>query len=117
VKILKDNPNITIELSANTDFVGNNEANKVLSEKRAKSVVDYLIAAGIAADRLTAVGNGKEKPVVVDATLAKKYPFLKENNLLDEAFILKLTPEQQEITNQINRRTEFRVLKTTYKLY
>lgn len=117
VKLLKDNPNITIELSANTDFVGNNEANKVLSQKRAKSVVDYLIAAGIAADRLTAVGNGEEKPVVVDANLAKKYPFLKENELLDETTVLKLTPEQQEITNQINRRTEFRVLKTTYKLY
>ncbi|HEY6914209.1 MAG TPA: OmpA family protein [Paludibacter sp.] len=117
VKLLKDNPNITIELSANTDFVGNNEANKILSQKRAKSVVDYLIAAGIAADRLTAVGNGEEKPVVVDANMAKKYPFLKENDLLDEATILKLTPEQQETANQINRRTEFRVLKTTYKLY
>jgi peptidoglycan-associated lipoprotein len=117
VKLLKDNPNVTIELSANTDLVGNNEANKVLSEKRAKSVLDYLIKAGIAADRLTSVGNGEEKPVVVDASLAKKYPFLKENELLDEAFILKLTPEQQETANQINRRTEFRVLKTTYKLY
>ncbi|HET7733064.1 MAG TPA: OmpA family protein, partial [Paludibacter sp.] len=117
VKLLKDNPNITIELSANTDFVGNNEANKALSQKRAKSVVDYLITAGIAADRLTAVGNGEEKPVVVDANMAKKYPFLKENDLLDEPTVLKLTQEQQEITNQINRRTEFRVLKTTYKLY
>jgi peptidoglycan-associated lipoprotein len=117
VKLLKDNPNITIELSANTDFVGNNDANKTLSQKRAKSVVDYLIAAGIAADRLTAVGNGEEKPVMVDAGLSKKYPFLKENDLLNEETILKLTPEQQEITNQINRRTEFRVLKTTYKLY
>jgi peptidoglycan-associated lipoprotein len=117
VKLLKDNPNITIELSANTDFVGNNDANKTLSQKRAKSVVDYLIAAGIAADRLTAVGNGEEKPVMVDAGLSEKYPFLKENDLLNEETILKLTPEQQEITNQINRRTEFRVLKTTYKLY
>jgi len=117
VKILNDNPNITIELSANTDFIGNNESNKQLSEKRAKSVVDYLISHNIASDRLTSVGNGKDKPVVVDANLAKKYPFLKENDVLDEPFVTKLTPEQQEITNQINRRTEFRVLKTTYKLY
>jgi len=117
VKILNDNPNITIELSANTDFIGNNESNKLLSEKRAKSVVDYLISHNIASDRLTSVGNGKDKPVVVDANLAKKYPFLKENDVLDEPFVTKLTPEQQEITNQINRRTEFRVLKTTYKLY
>lgn len=117
VKILKDNPNITIELSANTDIVGNNAANKILSEKRAKSVMDYLISAGVAADRLTAVGNGEEKPVVVDAALAKKYSFLKEADLLDETFVLKLSTEQQEIVNQINRRTEFRVLKTSYKLY
>jgi peptidoglycan-associated lipoprotein len=117
VKLLNDNPNVTIEISANTDFVGNNEDNKILSEKRAKSVVDYLIAKGIAADRLTSVGNGEEKPVVVDAALAKKYPYLKENDVLDEAFVTKLTPEQQEVVNQINRRTDFRVLKTTYKLY
>jgi peptidoglycan-associated lipoprotein len=117
VKLLKDNPNITIELSANTDFVGNNEDNKTLSEKRAKSVVDYLIKAGIAADRLTPVGNGEDKPVVVDAALAKKYSFMKENDVLNEAFIIKLSPDQQEVVNQINRRTEFRVLKTTYKLY
>jgi peptidoglycan-associated lipoprotein len=117
VKILKDNPNITIELSSNTDFVGNNDANKILSEKRAKSVVDYLISKGIAADRLTSVGNGEEKPVVVDAALAAKYKYLKENDVLDETFVTKLAPDQQEVVNQINRRAEFRVLKTTYKLY
>ncbi|MDD3079048.1 MAG: OmpA family protein [Paludibacter sp.] len=115
IKILKDNPNITIEISANTDHVGNNESNKILSEKRAKSVVDYLIANGIKADRLSSVGNGEDKPVVADAALAGKYNFLKENEVLDEAVLDKLTPEQQEIVNQINRRTEFRVLKTTYK--
>ena len=117
VKLLNDNPNITIEISANTDYIGTAESNKILSEKRAKSVVDYLISKGIATDRLTSVGFGKEKSVVVDASLAKKYPFLKENDTLNEEFILKLTPEQQEIANQINRRTEFRVVKTTYKLY
>ena len=91
--------------------------NKVLSEKRAKSVVDYLISRGIAKDRLTSVGNGEEKPVIVDKQLAQKYSFLKENDVLTESFVTKLTPEQQEIVNQINRRSEFRVLKTTYKLY
>jgi len=117
VKLLKDNPNVTIELAANTDMVGDNEANKILSEKRAKSVLNYLISAGISADRLSSVGNGEDKPVVVDAALAKKYSFLKINDILDETYVMKLTPEQQEIVNQINRRTEFRVLKTTYKLY
>ena len=117
VKLLTDNPNITIEIASHTDFVGNNPANKILSEKRAKSVVDYLITAGIAADRLTSVGYGEEKPYVVDATTAKKYPFLKSNDLLDENILQKLSLEQQEQVNQINRRTEFRVVKTTYKLY
>jgi len=117
VKLLNDNPNITIEISANTDYVGSNTDNQILSERRAKSVVDYLISKGIASDRLTSVGYGEEKPVVVDINLAKKYTFLKENDILDEAFILKLSTEQQETVNQINRRTEFRVVKTTYKLY
>ena len=79
--------------------------------------MDYLIAAGIDSQRLTSVGSGEEKPVTVDATIAKKYPFLKEDDLLDETYVLKLTPDQQEQANQINRRTEFRVVKTTYKLY
>ncbi|MDR3653138.1 MAG: OmpA family protein [Paludibacter sp.] len=117
VKLLNDNPNITIEISANTDYVGTNADNKILSEKRAKSVVDYLISRGIASDRLTSVGYGEERPVVVDAVIAKKYPFLKENDVLNETYVLKLTPVQQDIANRINRRTEFRVLKTTYKLY
>lgn len=117
VKMLNDNPNITIEISANTDYVGSASDNMVLSQKRAKSVVDYLISKEIDKERLTSVGNGKDKPVVVDASLAKKYAFLKESDILTEDNILKLTPNQQEIANQINRRTEFRVVKTTYKLY
>jgi len=52
---------------------------------------------------------------VVDAATVQKYPFLKENDVLDEAFVTKLSPDLQEIANQINRRTEFRVVKTTYK--
>lgn len=117
VKLLNDNPNITIELSAHTDYVGNNESNKSLSEKRAQSVVDYLINAGIAKARLTPVGYGEEQPFVVDAPTTKKYPFLKAETALTEEYIKTLPPEQQNIANQINRRTEFKVIKTTYNLY
>ncbi|MDL2290015.1 OmpA family protein [Paludibacteraceae bacterium OttesenSCG-928-F17] len=117
LKLLNDNPNITIEISAHTDYVGNDQANKILSEKRAQSVVNYLIAAGVAADRLTAVGHGKEQPFMVDIYTVKKFPFLKEGDVLTEDFIKTLTPPQQEQANQINRRTEFRVLRTTYNLY
>lgn len=117
VRLLGDNPNITIELSAHTDRVGNAEANKTLSEKRAQSVVDFLVQKGIESERLTPVGYGKEKPVVADAALHKQYPFIPVEQELNEEFIDTLTKEQQEICNQINRRTEFKVLKTTYKLY
>ena len=117
IKLLNDNPNITIELAAHTDLVGDDASNKTLSEKRAQSVVDYLISHGIDQQRLTPVGYGEEKPVVVDEALHKKYSFLPVNQTLDESFIKSLKPDQQEVANHINRRTEFRVLRTTYNLY
>lgn len=117
VKLLQDNPNITIELAAHTDKVGDAQSNKTLSEKRAQSVVNYLIAHGIEKERLTPVGYGKEKPVVADKVLHQKYKFIPTEQTLDEEFIDTLGAEEQEICNQINRRTEFKVLKTTYKLY
>lgn len=117
IKLLNDNPNITIELAAHTDLVGQHTANQELSQKRAQSVVKYLIDHGIEPERLTAVGYGEEKPVVVDAFLHKQHSFLPMNQVLDETFILTLNREQQEVCNALNRRTEFRVLKTTYNLY
>lgn len=117
VKLLNDNPNITIEMAAHTDMVGNNAANQELSLKRAQSVVNYLIKHGIDAARLTPVGYGEEKPVVVDEALHKQYTFLPKDQVMDEAYISTLTADKQEICNSLNRRTEFRVLKTTYNLY
>ena len=117
VKLLNDNPNITIELSAHTDLVGNESFNQELSQKRAQSCCDYLIRNGIEKERLTPVGYGKSKPVVCDKALNKQYPFIPIDQTLDEAFILSLPADKQEVCNQINRRTEFKVVKTTYKLY
>ena len=117
VKLLNDNPNITIEMAAHTDMVGNNAANQELSLKRAQSVVNYLIKAGVEKERLTPVGYGEEKPVIVDEILHKQYPYLPKDQVLDEAFITTLTADKQEVCNSLNRRTEFRVLKTTYDLY
>ncbi len=117
VKLLQDNPNITIELSAHTDLKGNEDFNQELSQKRAQSCCDYLIKHGIESERLTPVGYGKSKPVVADKALHDKYPFIPQEQVLDERFILALPADKQEICNQINRRTEFKVLKTTYKLY
>ena len=117
VKMLNDNPNITIELSAHTDLKGNDEFNNELSQKRAQSCCDFLIKHGIERERLTPVGYGETKPIIVDKRLHDQYTFLPIDQTLDEAFILTLPADKQEICHQINRRTEFKVLKTTYKLY
>lgn len=117
VKLLNDNPNITIEIGAHTDFVGSDEANMKLSLERAMSVVNYLTEHGIEPARITAKGYGETTPVVPDRELVKKYRFLKVNVPLTEEFISRLNSEQQEIAKQINRRTEFKVLKTTYNMY
>ena len=117
ILMLNENPNITIELSAHTDYRGAEDYNKKLSQKRAESVVKYLINHGIAADRLTAVGYGEEKPKMIRRKVAERYPWLKENDVLTEEFILKLKPEQQETANALNRRTEFKVLRTTYNMF
>lgn len=115
LKLLTDNPAIVLEIGAHTDFVGNNEANNILSQKRAQSVVDYLIKAGIASDRLISKGYGEEKPFTSDENTQTKYEYLPSGTVLNEAFILTLTPEQQQVANQINRRTEFKVVKMNYK--
>ena len=117
VKLLNDNPNITIEIASHTDMKGNEEFNMNLSEKRAQSVVDFLVRSGIESERLTAKGYGKSKPMEVSKQLAKKYRFLKEGHLLDEKYCELFTQEQKDIIDQINRRTEFKVIKTTYNLY
>jgi len=117
VKLLEENPNVTIELSAHTDYRGSAEYNKRLSQRRAESVIRYLIDHGIAADRLTPVGYGKETPKTIRRKLTEKYPFLKENDVLTEEYIKTLGEEEQELCNQLNRRTEFRVLRTTYGMF
>ena len=117
VTMLNDNPNITIELSAHTDFRGSNEFNQKLSQQRAESVVNYLISKGIAADRLTPVGYGEENPKRIRKKVADHYPWLNEGDVLTEAFISKLKPDEQETANALNRRTEFKVLRTTYNMF
>ena len=117
VKLLNENPNITIELSAHCDYKGSAAYNKQLSQRRAESVVNYLIEKGIARERLTPVGYGKEKPKTIKKKVAERYEFLKADDVLSEEFIRQLKPEEQDICNQLNRRTEFRVLRTTYKMF
>ena len=117
IKILNDNPNVTIELGAHTDRKGSEQYNERLAQRRAQSVVDYLIAGGIAQDRLEAKGYGESVPKAINKRMAKNYDFLNEGDVLTEEFIERMTPEQQEIADQINRRTEFKVLRTNYNLF
>jgi outer membrane protein OmpA-like peptidoglycan-associated protein len=117
VELLNENPNVTIELSAHCDYKGSDAYNKGLSQRRAESVVNYLIEHGIAKDRLSPVGYGKEKPKTIRKKVAAKYNWLKEGDILTEEFIKKLSDDKQEICNQLNRRTEFIVLRTTYGMF
>lgn len=116
VKLLNENPNVTIELSSHCDYKGSSAYNKLLAQRRAESVVNYLVDKGIVRDRLSPVGYGKEKPKTIRKKLTEKLTWLKEGDVLTEEFIKKLDPEKQDICNQLNRRTEFIVLRTTYGL-
>ena len=116
VETLIDNPNITIELMSHTDSRGTNEDNDILSQKRAQSVVDYLISKGIVPARLQARGYGESSPKITDEKIATENPFLKTGQVLTEEFINSLpSTQQQEQSHQINRRTEFKVLSTDFK--
>ncbi len=117
-ELLRENPNVTIELSSHCDYRGNDQYNERLSQRRAESVVNYLIEHGIPADRLTPKGYGESKPKVVKRRIAEQYPFLNIGDTLTEAFIKQMPDaERQEVANSLNRRTEFRVLRTTYGLF
>ena len=116
VETLNDNENVTIELMSHTDSRDTEEYNLDLSQKRAQVVVQYLIDKGIAPERLTAKGYGESTPKVVDAAIAAQNPFLKLGATLSEQYINSLAnDEQREIAHQINRRTEFKVLRTDYE--
>ena len=116
VETLLDNPNVTIELMSHTDSRDTEEYNQDLSQKRAQVVVQYLIDKGIEPERLSAKGYGESTPKTVDASIIAQNPFLKTGSVLTEQYINSLSDdEQKEIAHQINRRTEFRVLRTDYE--
>lgn len=117
VQMLRDNPNVTIEMGAHTDRVGSEAYNLSLSDRRAKSVVDYLIAAGIAPERLTWQGYGKSTPKTVTKRINREYPQFPEGTVLDETFIATLSDEDRAAADQINRRTEFQVISIDYDLF
>lgn len=118
IALLNENSNVTIELSAHTDNRGSDAYNERLSQRRAESVVNYLIEHDIAPDRLTPMGYGEKKPKTIKRKLTEKYDWLKEGDVLTEEYINALGDEEkQEVCHQLNRRTEFIVLRTTYGMF
>lgn len=116
-QVLRDNPNVTIEMASHTDRHGSDEYNIGLSSRRARSVIDYLISVGIQPDRLQSQGYGKSRPKTITRKLAREYPQFPEGTVLTEEYILTLPPEDQDAADQINRRTEFQVLSTDYQMF
>ncbi len=116
IETLNDNPNITIELMSHTDSRGSTQDNELLSQRRAQSVVDYLISKSIESERLQAKGYGESVPKVVDEKIGTENKFLVAGQVLTEEFIntLPVANNEQETAHQINRRTEFRVISTDY---
>lgn len=116
-QVLRDNPNVTIEMASHTDRKGSDEYNIRLSSRRAQAVIDYLISVGIEPERLQSQGYGESRPKTITKKLAREYPQFEEGTVLTEDFILSLDPADQEIADQINRRTEFQVLSIDYQMY
>lgn len=115
--LLAENPSVTIELSSHCDYRGKDDYNQRLSQRRAESVVNHLVSKGLPAERMIPVGYGESRPKVVTRRIAEHNPFLQVGDTLTEAFILALPEEaQQEVCNALNRRTEFRVMRTTFGL-
>lgn len=116
ITVLRDNPNVTIEMASHTDRWGSDAYNINLSDRRAQSVVDYLVAHGISRNRLQPHGYGKSKPKTVTKRIARLYPQFNEGDTLTEEFINGLSDEDKQAADQINRRTEFSVLSVTYNM-
>lgn len=115
VMLLKDHPNIVIEMASHTDRIGSAKYNQGLSQRRAQSVVDYLIENGIPRERLKPAGYGESRPKTVTKRIHSKYPQFEEGVTLTEEFIKTLSKEDREAADQINRRTEFQVIDTSYE--
>ncbi|NOY50257.1 MAG: OmpA family protein [Chlorobi bacterium] len=115
IQTLRDNPNLVIELASHTDFRDSYERNDILSQRRAQSVVDYLIIRGIEPARLVAKGYGERVPRILKKTVSRNGVTFEEGTELTEDFINSLSTEKEkELAHQLNRRTEFRVLRKDY---
>jgi peptidoglycan-associated lipoprotein len=116
VELLQINETLVIELRSHTDSRASHEYNDVLSQKRAQSVVDFLISQGIDPGRLVAKGYGERVFRVLNKDVVKENYHFKAGTELNDQFVYSLpTKDIQEAAFQLNRRTEFFVLAKDYK--
>lgn len=115
IQTLRDNPNLVIELASHTDSRDSHERNDILSQRRAQSAVDYLIIRGIEPARLVAKGYGERNPRELKKAYDRNGVHFDEKTVFDEDFINSLgTEKEKEAAHQLNRRTEFRVLRKDF---
>jgi len=115
IKTLDENETIIIELASHTDSRGSDESNDVLSQKRAESVVNYLIDRGIDPDRLIAKGYGERVPRRLVKDVTKDSFVFKSGTLLSQTFIDSLASKpEQEAAYSLNRRSEFRIISKDF---
>ncbi|MBQ2510612.1 MAG: OmpA family protein [Bacteroidales bacterium] len=117
--IMDNNPNLVVEIRSHTDcqpYVG--LTNDTLSQRRAQSVVDYLVSRGIERDRLVAKGYAERVPRVLDEDMVveyngQKYEF-SAGTVMDCDYIATLSGDRQQAAHSLNRRIEFLVLREDY---
>ncbi len=115
IATLDANETIVIELAAHTDSRDNEERNDILSQRRAQSVVDYLISRGIDPDRLVAKGYGERVPRNINRAQTKDGFTFEPGTVLTDSLINSLpTTAVKEAAHQLNRRTEFSILRNDY---
>ena len=115
VKLMKDNESIVIELRSHTDSRASHKYNDTLSQKRAQSVVDFLVREGIEPGRMIAKGYGERVFRVLNKDITREgYTFPAGTELNDKYVLALPTKEIQEAAFQLNRRTEFAVIAKDY---
>ncbi len=116
VEILVENPKLVIELASHTDSRSSDEYNNTLSQKRAETVVSFLVENGIDKERLVAKGYGERVPRVLQQTIVRDGYTFPAGTVLTEEYILSIRDlKMRETAYQLNRRTEFSVISNNYK--
>ncbi len=116
VDILKDNPKLVVELASHTDSRASDEYNDDLSQKRAETVVNFIMEEGIQRERLVPKGYGERKPRIITNIIKKDGYTFPAGTVLNEEYILSINDlKKREAAYLLNRRTEFSVIKKNLK--